>query len=44
MGITLTFALNFFLFGIECYEKDELFEYNELNIYFSFIELKFQWT
>ena len=43
MEITLTFAPNYFLFGLDWYGKDEIYNWNEINLYFAFIELKITW-
>lgn len=43
MEIELTFAPNYCLFGFDWYEKDEFYDFNEFNVYFLFMELKFTW-
>ena len=43
MEIELTLAPNYFLFGLDWYQKDEVYDFNEINLYFLFLELKFTW-
>jgi hypothetical protein len=43
MEITLGFTPYAILFGVEWFEKDEFFDFNEIAFYFAFIELKFAW-
>lgn len=43
MELTLTLAPNFFLFGFDYYEREEMFDFNELNIYIICLEIKITW-
>ena len=43
MEIQLTLSPNYILFGFDLYSKDFEFDYNEVNIYFLFAELKITW-
>ena len=43
MDIELIITPNFFKFGFDWFSKDELFDFNEVNVYFAFINLKITW-
>lgn len=41
--MSITIAPNYVLIGFDWYERDEIDDYNEINVYFLFIKLSFYW-